>query len=347
MKQLQVVNGSGSAGAIQPVLQFDNKKLEVIRRTVAKNATDDEFEMFMHLAKTYELDPFIKEIFFIKYVKKGQDPSEVEPTIMTSRDGYLKIADRNPMFDGLVSDVVRKNDTFKRTTSGVEHTYSGNRGDIIGVYALVYRKDRQYPVYVFAPITEYRKQSKIWNEYPSAMILKVAEAMALKRAFSISGLVSKEEMDYDDKSVNEVVVVNPDEKQSKPAEPVEKPQTEAPTDVQVEMMIDNATMETLSILLHDPDANAQQLRSDYTKKFLQQCEVERVRNLTKEQGRELVKRLQRGNEIQSLCVNQDTTDIYQEFLRFENQEAEVIQTVYDLTDEKYQELVSLLTNLAA
>lgn len=114
---------------------------------------------------------------------------------MTSRDGYLKIADRNPAFNGLVSDVVHKEDKFKRSSEGVKHEYGTNRGPIIGAYALVYRKDRKYPIYVFAPFKEYRAGTKVWNQYPSAMILKVAESMALKRAFTVSGLVSYEEME--------------------------------------------------------------------------------------------------------------------------------------------------------
>jgi hypothetical protein len=52
---------------------------------------------------------------------------------------------------------------------------------------------------VFAPFAEYNAPSNgTWKKYPSAMILKVAEAMALKRAFSISGLVTREELDASD-----------------------------------------------------------------------------------------------------------------------------------------------------
>jgi len=183
------------------VLTFTKQEIETIRRTVAKGATDDEFRMFMHLAKTYGLDPFNKEIWFIKYVKKGQNPEDVEPTIMTSRDGYLKIADRHPEFDGLVSDVVREGDKFRKKMDGVEHEYSTNRGKIIGAYALVYRKDRKYPIYVFAPFDEYKANTRTWAQYPSAMILKVAESMALKRAFTVSGLVSKEEMEVEQEDI--------------------------------------------------------------------------------------------------------------------------------------------------
>ena len=168
-------------------LNFNQKEIETIKNTVAKEANDDELRMFLHIAKTYGLDPFNKEIFFWKV--------DGNPTIMTSRDGYLKIANRNKNFDGLISDVVRKNDKFIKHMNSVEHEYGTERGDIIGAYAFVYRKDRKYPTYSFAPFEEYNAATRVWNSYPSAMILKVAESMALKRAFSVSGLVSREEMD--------------------------------------------------------------------------------------------------------------------------------------------------------
>jgi phage recombination protein Bet len=169
------------------LISFTQKEIETIKRTVASDANTDELRMFLHIAKTYGLDPFNKEIFFWKI--KGK------PTIMTSRDGYLKIADRHEEYNGLVSDVVRENDKFRRKAQGIDHEYGTNRGDIIGAYALVYRKDREYPVYVFAPFQEYFAGTRVWTKYPSAMILKVAESMALKRAFTVSGLVTAEEMD--------------------------------------------------------------------------------------------------------------------------------------------------------
>jgi len=168
-------------------IEFTPKEIETIRRTVAEKATDDEFRMFMHLAKSYGLDPFNGEIFFWKMNGK--------PTIMTSRDGYLKIADSHTSYDGLVSDVVRENDLFKRKQDGIVHEYGSDRGSIVGAYALVYRNDRSYPTYMFAPFKEYNAGTRVWAQYPSAMILKVAESMALKRAFTVSGLVTREEMD--------------------------------------------------------------------------------------------------------------------------------------------------------
>ena len=74
------------------------------------------------------------------------------------------------------------------------HSYSSDRGAIIGAYAIVYRNDWIKPAYFYAPMKDYDKKAGCWLQYPHAMILKVAEAMALKRAFTISGLVTAEEV---------------------------------------------------------------------------------------------------------------------------------------------------------
>jgi len=201
------------------LINYTKEEKEILRKTVCKKANDDEFKVFLHIAETYGLDPFNKELFFWKDKKD-------RTTIMCSRDGYLSIANRHEAFDGLVSDVVRANDDFKRTTTGIEHKYGSERGSILGAYCLIYRKDRKYPVYVFAPFEEYNGYNSVWNRYPSAMILKVAESMALKRAFSVSGLVSQEEMNIQrledkeekKKSSQDKVVKPADEKEQEKAD---------------------------------------------------------------------------------------------------------------------------------
>lgn len=185
--------------ALTEQITFTPEQLQLMKTTVAKGATDDEFLLLLHLAKTYGLDPFAKEIWCIKYVPQGRDPRDYPATIFSSRDGYLKIASRDPQMDGIQSDVVCENDKLKKQVDGtVKHTYGNPRGLIIGAYALVFRKDRSRPAYFYAPFGEYGLgRNPTWKNYPSAMIVKVAEAMALKRAFSISGLVTQEELGLD------------------------------------------------------------------------------------------------------------------------------------------------------
>lgn len=46
-----------------------------------------------------------------------------------------------------------------------------------------------------APFEEYNAGTRVWDNCPLGMILKVAKSMALKQAFTVSELVSREEMD--------------------------------------------------------------------------------------------------------------------------------------------------------
>lgn len=176
---------------------WTREQIETIRRTVAVDANPSEMSMFLHLAAKYDLDPLAREIWFIK--------SKNRNTVMTSRDGYLKIAHSSKQFAGIWSDVVYQNDKFSRNEAEVRHVYNAaNRGNIVGAYAIVYRKDWLHPVFFFAPMRDYNKKTGCWLQYPHAMILKVAEAMALKRAFSISGLVTTEEVNTSD----EIITLN-------------------------------------------------------------------------------------------------------------------------------------------
>jgi phage recombination protein Bet len=153
-------------------ITFDKEKVDLIKRTVAEHATDSELEMFMHLANKYQLDPFAKQIWFIKY-KQGD-----KPQIFTSRDGYLQIAHASGMFDGIES-----------------YTIDDEKGNPIKAVCIVHRKDMTRPIKAEIKVAEYKQNSPVWNKYPSAMAIKVAEVNALKRAFSISGLLTQEEID--------------------------------------------------------------------------------------------------------------------------------------------------------
>jgi len=168
--------------------------IDHIRKMVAQTATEDEFKTFIYLCKTYNLDPLKKEIYFIKYGGKA--------TIITSRDGYLKIANLDKNFNGLESDVVYQGDILTKRedgslliTYGQEHLMF-EKAKMTGAFCNVFRKDRTKAMTVFVSIKDYyKKEAPIWQQYTNAMILKVAEAMALKRAFAISGLVTQEELE--------------------------------------------------------------------------------------------------------------------------------------------------------
>ena len=176
---------------------FKPEEIELIRNISAAGASDNELRMFLYLSREYNLDPLKKEIYFIKYAGKS--------TILTSRDGYLKIANLNKNFDGLESDVVYQGDKLTKREDGSLHIEYGeshllfDKSKLTGAFCNIFRKDRKKATAVFVSIRDYyKKGAPIWEQYVNAMILKVAESMALKRAFAISGLVTKEEIENKD-----------------------------------------------------------------------------------------------------------------------------------------------------
>lgn len=180
-----VLQGAGVAQSY--VAQWTREQVDVIKETVAKGATDAQLFMFLELAARYGLDPFAKEIWCVN-MGGGM-------TIMASRDGYLKAAQRDPDFDGLKAFVVREGDEFSvdPVQDTVNHKFGAKRGAILGAWAIAYHKNRR-PVIVWAEFNEYNKTTQVWKIYPSAMIQKVAEVMALKRQYGINGLVTQEEI---------------------------------------------------------------------------------------------------------------------------------------------------------
>ena len=75
------------------VAKYDEEMIQALTDTVAQNANRSELIMFLSVAKNYGLDPFRKEIWFTKIDGK--------PTVMTGRDGYVRIAKQNPLFEKL------------------------------------------------------------------------------------------------------------------------------------------------------------------------------------------------------------------------------------------------------
>ena len=162
-----------AAAHTAPPATYDREKLQLIRDMFAKGATDNEFLVMMELANRYQLDPFSKQIWLVKY---GDNPAQ----IFCGRDGYLAIAHRSGQFDGMESGTRKDGD------------------DLVG-WCRVYRKDMSRPFEVEVSLSEYSTGKNLWQTKPKTMICKVAESHALRRAFGISGLYAPEEIDTGDR----------------------------------------------------------------------------------------------------------------------------------------------------
>lgn len=174
---------------------YTGEMIDTIRNTVAKNATDAELIMFLTVANKYDLDPFLKEIFFAKM----GDGEDAQATIMTSRDGYRKIAMREPDFYKCQSMEVRQNDEFKMEmefgeVKNIIHNFTHNdRGKVIGAYAVLKTKSGDSLV-SYVTRDEYDTGKNAWSKYKSAMIRKVAENDVYKKFADINGISDFESM---------------------------------------------------------------------------------------------------------------------------------------------------------
>jgi hypothetical protein len=140
-------------------------EIKLIHDMFAKNTTAEEFKLFLYTANRFGLDPMLKQIWCVKF---GNSPA----SIYAGRDGFLEVAHRSGGFNGMESGM--KND---RTA-----------------FCKVYRKDMQFPFTVEVDLSEYSTGQALWKSKPKTMLIKVAESQALRKAFSISGIYSPEEM---------------------------------------------------------------------------------------------------------------------------------------------------------
>jgi phage recombination protein Bet len=153
--------------------------LSQIKEIYGKNLSSGEFETFVQIGKATGLNPFLREIWAVKY---GNNPAQ----IFIGRDGYRKSAQANKDYDYHHVDAVYNNDEFHfdLVKGEVKHHYNfKDRGKLMGSYCLVKRKNSTKPIFVFVEIGEYNKGQSVWKDKPATMIKKVAEAQSLRMAF--------------------------------------------------------------------------------------------------------------------------------------------------------------------
>jgi len=171
-------------------LGWTKGQVEAIANTVAKDATLHELYAFLHINKSYGLDPFKRESYFMKDKKTGRW------AIIIGIDGMRKIARRDPSYLGVQAFAVREGDEFSVDAANytVVHKFGKTRGKVLGAWARADAKGRM-PVLVWVDFEEYYRPGwDAWTRMPATMITKVAESHALRRQFGLGDLYTEEEI---------------------------------------------------------------------------------------------------------------------------------------------------------
>jgi len=157
-------------------IEFSKDQIDLIKRQIANGCNDDELRLFLYQCKRTGLDPLTRQIYAIKRAGRM--------TIQTSIDGFRVIAERSGTYAG------QDEPTWSYKGDGTIEKC------VVKVYR--FRGDIRYPAGVgVAFFSEYYPNPvNLQKTLAHTMIAKVAEALALRKAFpqDLSGLYTADEM---------------------------------------------------------------------------------------------------------------------------------------------------------
>lgn len=155
--------------------------IELTKEDVQKNCcngvviTDAEYARFASLCQQNGLNPYAQEAKII--AKEGYATK-----ILIGKDGYFRMADSNPDYDGMEDGVIVKDK--EGNIQEMPGCFVPEGAELIGGWAKVYSKKRTYPKYVRVSLSEYNGSEKtLWATKPATMINKVAKCSALRDMF--------------------------------------------------------------------------------------------------------------------------------------------------------------------
>lgn len=202
--------------AVQPdQKQWETTQLAALRQLGLSDAPAGDLALFLHYAQKTGLDPFSRQIYMIGRWDSRTGANRY--TIQSSIDGLRIIAQRSGEYAGQTQPVWCGEDGVWRD---VWLSSEMPRAAKVGVYRVGFAE----PLYAVATITSYCPLGKdgrptgLWSKMPDVMLAKVAEALAIRKAFpnDLSGIYTSEEMEQ------------ADVKTLTPATPAETPAEENP-----------------------------------------------------------------------------------------------------------------------
>jgi phage recombination protein Bet len=170
------------------LVNFNEDQLALIKSQIAKDCNTNELQLFLYQCKQTGLNPLTRQIYAIRRSGKM--------TIQTSIDGFRVIAERSGSYAGQDEPVWEDDEKgfpIKCTVKVYRFTPNFEQRYCAGVGVAHFKEYYPNPIL-------------LQKTMPHTMIAKVAEALALRKAFpqDLSGLYTSDEMSQAD----EVEVVN-------------------------------------------------------------------------------------------------------------------------------------------
>ena len=204
-KQIVQVIQSKEAAPNGVLSKLNRAQVDLLKRTIAKGASDDEIKLFLEICKGTNLNPFLHQAHLVPFwdSKAGVDTR----VIIVGIDGKRAIAEESGNYAGSddpiyvgeteleIEEAVYKN----KVKTMVKRKLKVPDKATVTVYKIV--QGVRCPFVATARWNEYFPKKETnrgrWHAMPYLMIGKCAEALALRKAFPklLSGIYSPEEMD--------------------------------------------------------------------------------------------------------------------------------------------------------
>ncbi len=153
---------------------------QTLRHTVVPSGcSKEQFAAFLVVAHEHDLNPLTKEIYAFPAKGGGIVP-------IVGVDGWIKLMNRHPQFDGIEFDDRRDGDKLVATT------------------AVIHRKDRTRPTRVTEYMSECVRGTEPWRTAPARMLRHKALIQCVRVAFGFAGI-----MDDDDFERSGMIDVTP------------------------------------------------------------------------------------------------------------------------------------------
>jgi len=161
--------------------------------------SNEQFAAFMVCANKYDLNPLLKEIYAFPAKGGGITP-------IVSVDGWISLANRHPQFDGITFEDIIEN------------------GKLFSVTAHVWRKDRKHPASVTEYMSECKRDTEPWRQWPNRMLRNKAIIQGSRLAFGFSGIYDPDEAER----IKHIIDVEQVVEEAPPAPPVGKTKINKP-----------------------------------------------------------------------------------------------------------------------
>lgn len=170
--------------------------IAIVRSTLVKPTkkgalpTDADMMKFIMICKAKGLNPYEGDAFLVGY--DGFNGPEF--SVISSHQSLLKRAEVNPEYAGIDSGVIVRDADGNIKDRDCDFMFEDD--ELLGGWATVYFKNERRPRKSRINLNIYAKDTKFWKGNPAGMIVKCAEADALRTSFptKLGGLYITQEM---------------------------------------------------------------------------------------------------------------------------------------------------------